>query len=43
MRNRAGIKVGTERLQTTTRLTLEFPDGQKDNPWAGDVIRELQV
>jgi hypothetical protein len=42
--------VGTERLQTTTRLTLEWPDGQKivcdqeglgDNPWADDVIREL--
>jgi hypothetical protein len=49
--DRAGIKVDTERLQTTTRLTLEFPDGQKivcdqeglgDNPWADDVIRELQ-
>ena len=48
--DRTGLKVGTERLQTTTRLTLEFPDGQKivcdqeglvDNPWADDVIREL--
>jgi hypothetical protein len=49
--DRSGIKVGTERLQTTTRVTLEFPDGQKivcdqeglgDNPWADDVIAELQ-
>ena len=49
--DRAGIKASTERLQTTTRLTLEFPDGQKvvcdqeglgDNPWGDDVIRELQ-
>jgi hypothetical protein len=48
--DRAGLKVGTERLQTTTRLTLEWPDGEKivcdeeglgDNPWADDVIREL--
>jgi hypothetical protein len=47
---RTGLKAGTERLQTTTRLTLEFPDGQKivcdqeglgDNPWADDVIRAL--
>jgi hypothetical protein len=50
--DRTGIKAGTERLQTTTRLTLEFPDGQiitcdqeglGDNPWADDVIRELQI
>jgi hypothetical protein len=48
--DRANLKVGTERLQTTTRLTLEFPDGEKivcdqeglgDNPWADDVIRAL--
>jgi hypothetical protein len=48
--DRAGIKASTVRLQTTTRLTLEFPDGEKivcdqeglgDNPWADDVIREL--
>jgi hypothetical protein len=48
--DRAGIKASTERLQTTTRLTLEFPDGEKivcdeeglgDNPWGDDVIREL--
>ena len=50
--DRADLKVGTERLQTTTRLTLEFPDGEKivcdqeglgDNPWADDVIRELST
>ena len=38
--------------QTTTRVTLELADGQKvvcdqeglgDNPWADDVIRELQA
>lgn len=48
--DRAGIKTSTERLQTTTRLTLEFPGGEKivcdqeglgDNPWADDVIAEL--
>ena len=50
--DRSGIKASTKRLQTTTRLTLEFPDGEKvvcdqeglgDNPWADDVIRELQT
>ena len=50
--DRTGLEVGTERLQSTTRLTLGFPDGQKilcdqeglgDNPWADDVIRELQT
>jgi hypothetical protein len=49
--DRAGLKVDTDRRQTTTRLTLEWPDGEKivcdqeglgDNPWADDVIRELQ-
>jgi hypothetical protein len=49
--DRAGIKASTDRMQTTTRLTLEFPDGEKivcdeeglgDNPWGDDVIRELQ-
>jgi hypothetical protein len=48
--DRSGMKASTERLQTTTRLTLELPDGEKlvcdeeglgDNPWADDVIREL--
>lgn len=50
--DRAGLRVGTERLQTTTRVTLEWPDGGRivcdqeglgDNPWAEDVIRELQA
>jgi hypothetical protein len=50
--DRAGIQASTERLQTTTRLTLEFPEGEKivcdeeglgDNPWGDDVIRELQT
>ena len=27
--DRAGLKLGTERLQTTTRLILEFQDGEK--------------
>lgn len=49
--DRAGIKVETERLKTTTRVSLEFPDGDAivcdqdgmgDNPWADDVVRELQ-
>jgi hypothetical protein len=48
--DRSGLEVGTERLQTTTRVTLEWPGGEKvvcdqdgmgDNPWADDVIREL--
>jgi hypothetical protein len=47
---RSGLEVGTERLQTTTRVSLEWPDGEKvvcdqdgmgDNPWADDVVREL--
>jgi hypothetical protein len=50
--DRAGLSASTERLQTTTRLTIEWPDGEKivcdeeglgDNPWAEDVIRELQT
>jgi hypothetical protein len=49
---RAGLKAETDDRQTTTRLTLEWPDGEKvvcdqeglgDNPWADDVIRELQT
>ena len=49
--DRVGLKVGTDPRQTTTRLTLEWPDGEKivcdqeglgDNPWADDVIRALQ-
>ena len=48
---RSGLKVSTERLQMTTRVTLESADGDKivcdqegmgDNPWADDVVRELQ-
>lgn len=48
--DRAGLVVGTERLKTTTRVTLEWPseekivcdqDGMGDNPWADDVVREL--
>lgn len=50
--DRAGLKVDTDRRQTTTRVTLELPDGEKvvcdqeglgDNPWADDVIRELST
>jgi hypothetical protein len=50
--DRAGIRASTDAKQTTTRLTLEFPDGNTivcdeeglgDNPWADDVIRELQA
>jgi hypothetical protein len=49
--DRAGLKVEADDRQTTTRVTLEFADGEKvvcdqeglgDNPWADDVIRELQ-
>ena len=48
--DRQGIKVETERLKTTTRVSLEFPggegividqEGMGDNPWADDVVREL--
>jgi hypothetical protein len=50
--DRSGLKVETDDRQTTTRVTLEWPDGEKivcdqeglgDNPWADDVIRELQA
>jgi hypothetical protein len=49
--DRAGLKVDTERMQTTTRVTLESAEGDKvvcdqdgmgDNPWADDVVRLLQ-
>ena len=49
--DRTGLSVDTDDRQTTTRVTLEWPDGEKivcdqeglgDNPWADDVIRELQ-
>ena len=50
--DRAGLQVSTERLQTTTRVRLEWPgdggrtvvcdeDGMGDNPWADDVLRVL--
>jgi hypothetical protein len=50
--DRAGLEIGTERLATTTRVKLDWPadgitvvcdqDGMGDNPWADDVVRELQ-
>ena len=48
--DRDGLKIDTKPMQTTTRVTLEWPDGEKivcdqdgmgDNPWADDVVREL--
>ena len=51
--DRAGLQIGTERLTTTTRVKLEWPDGgdkvvcdedgMGDNPWADDVVRVLQT
>jgi hypothetical protein len=51
--DRAGLKVTTSPMQTTTRVTLEWPgsddklvcdqDGMGDNPWAEDVVRELET
>jgi hypothetical protein len=47
---RKGLKVSADPMKTTTRVTLEWPDGDKivcdqdgmgDNPWADDVVREL--
>jgi hypothetical protein len=49
--DRTGLTAGTERMSTTTRVTLEWADGEAivcdqdgmgDNPWADDVVRELQ-
>ena len=49
--DRSGLKAATERMKTTTRVTLKWPDGDTivcdqdgmgDNPWADDVVRELQ-
>jgi hypothetical protein len=50
---RDGLEVATERLNSTTRVTLRWPgggekvvcdqDGMGDNPWADDVIRALQA
>jgi hypothetical protein len=49
---RSGLEVSTERLQTTTRVRLEWPgdgekvvcdqDGMGDNPWADEVVALLQ-
>jgi hypothetical protein len=48
--DRSGLKVSTEPMKTTTRVTLETADGERivcdqdgmgDNPWADDVVREL--
>lgn len=49
---REGLRVDTDQLQTTTRVTLAWPgsdeklvidqDGMGDNPWADDVVRALQ-
>lgn len=51
--DRAGLAVSTDRMKTTTRVTLEWPgdgekivcdqDGMGDNPWADDVVRELRA
>jgi hypothetical protein len=50
---RDGVEIGTERLQTTTRVNLGWPgdgekivcdqDGMGDNPWADDVVRVLSA
>ena len=50
--DRSGLEVKTERLQTTTRVRLEWPadgegivcdqDGMGDNPWADEVVGLLQ-
>ena len=51
--DRAGLTVELEKLSTTTRVKLAWPDageklvfdqdGMGDNPWADDVVRELQA
>lgn len=49
--DRKGIGVETERLRTTTRVSLDLgeqgqvvvdQDGMGDNPWADDVVAELR-
>jgi hypothetical protein len=50
--DRSGLEVTTERLQTTTRVSLQWAadgqtivcdqEGMGDNPWADDVVRELR-
>ena len=49
--DRSGLKVATEPMKMTTRVTLEWPgddaklvcdqDGMGDNPWADDVVEAL--
>ena len=49
--DRTGLTVSTERLNTTTRVKLEWPgdgerivcdqDGMGDNPWADEVVQVL--
>ena len=50
--DRAGLTVFLEQIATTTRVRLEWPegdtivcdeDGMGDNPWADDVVRALQT
>ncbi len=51
--DRTGLTVKTDPMQTTTRVTLEWPesgdklvcdkDGMGDNPWADDVVRVLEA
>ena len=49
--DRKGLQVSTDSMQTTTRVTLEWPgeqklvcdqDGMGDNPWADEVVKTLQ-
>ena len=49
--DRAGLSVSTEPMQTTTRVKLEWADGESvvcdkdgmgDNPWADEVVAVLQ-
>ena len=49
--NDSGSILATERLSTTTRVRLQWPggdtvvcdqDGMGDNPWADEVVAELQ-
>jgi hypothetical protein len=49
--DRSGLQVSTDEMKTTTRVTLEWPDGETmvcdqdgmgDNPWADEVVSRLQ-
>ena len=49
--DRSGLRVSTEPMKTTTRVTLETSDGEKivcdqdgmgDNPWADEVVEVLR-